>query len=718
MKLVIHFIAILVLVSSITQAETIIPGGNVSGTWGMAGSPFIIQGDITIQVPHMLLVEPGVEVIFEGHYRFEVYGILEAIGTVTDSIYFHPQIPEVGWWGIRFFDAPDGSVLDYCIIKDGYASAWGTEEGKGGGIYCDNSRPSITHCTFESCKANGYGGAIHLSNGSDAIITNCRFIANQADQKGGGVNCEGSDPEINNNLFLGNDTQDDGGAIASWSNSNPVITGNIIKDSNVIDSGGGIFCFYSVPLIKDNYILNNGCQDHGGGIYFEESPGTIDGNVISGNYPKGGIWCTNNAHALIINNIVHDNQGGYYGGGGMWVDGSIVTTINNYFVENVGPTGGGIYSGGGYNILYQNNVFARNQATYSHGGGFFFDNWGGEAVRNNTFYQNSASNSGGGIYGYGPDDHLINNIFWDNSASSNPQIGGTWDVTYCDVTGGWTGTGNIDEYPMFVDTTHSDFRLRWDSPCIDSGDPNPLYTDPDGTISDMGALPYDQSMPVRVLLTPHEILNVIPGTGGSIDFTIWVDNIDTTPQTTTIWSDITLPNGTIYGPVIGPVTINLAAGFSGDRLRIQNIPQAAPWGVYRYNIYAEVGSDVSSDYFTFAKTGSAGLDWSTGWENSGEDFDEIAEATQPVIPAGYSLRAYPNPFNPTTAISIQLSAFSHVTLSVYDISGRKVAELIDGYRDAGIHEVTFNASHLASGIYFSRLEAGDFSAIRKMALVK
>ncbi|MBU0520182.1 T9SS type A sorting domain-containing protein [bacterium] len=55
---------------------------------------------------------------------------------------------------------------------------------------------------------------------------------------------------------------------------------------------------------------------------------------------------------------------------------------------------------------------------------------------------------------------------------------------------------------------------------------------------------------------------------------------------------------------------------------------------------------------------------------------------------------------------------------IYDVSSRKVATLVNGWRSAGYHEVTFNASHLASGIYFSRLEAGDFSAIRKMALVK
>jgi len=59
-----------------------------------------------------------------------------------------------------------------------------------------------------------------------------------------------------------------------------------------------------------------------------------------------------------------------------------------------------------------------------------------------------------------------------------------------------------------------------------------------------------------------------------------------------------------------------------------------------------------------------------------------------------------------------------VNLSVYDVSGRLVAELVNSMRDAGVHEVTFDASNLASGIYLYRIEAGDFSAVRKMVLMK
>lgn len=79
---------------------------------------------------------------------------------------------------------------------------------------------------------------------------------------------------------------------------------------------------------------------------------------------------------------------------------------------------------------------------------------------------------------------------------------------------------------------------------------------------------------------------------------------------------------------------------------------------------------------------------------------------------------YPNPFNPATVISYQLSANSYVTLKVYDVLGRVVATLVNGREDAGSHMVTFDASRLPSGVYFYRLDAGDYSAVKKMLLLK
>lgn len=89
------------------------------------------------------------------------------------------------------------------------------------------------------------------------------------------------------------------------------------------------------------------------------------------------------------------------------------------------------------------------------------------------------------------------------------------------------------------------------------------------------------------------------------------------------------------------------------------------------------------------------------------------------VPDKFELKQnYPNPFNPQTKIQFSLSANSFVSLKVYDIMGREVRNLVSGNYAAGSYSVDFNASSLASGIYFYKLEAGNFSEVKKMNLIK
>ena len=90
-----------------------------------------------------------------------------------------------------------------------------------------------------------------------------------------------------------------------------------------------------------------------------------------------------------------------------------------------------------------------------------------------------------------------------------------------------------------------------------------------------------------------------------------------------------------------------------------------------------------------------------------------------LTPNSYNLaQNYPNPFNPSTKISWQSPVGSHQTLKIYDVLGNEVATLVDEYREAGRYEITFDASNLSSGIYFYRLQAGDYLQTRKMILLK
>ncbi len=83
-----------------------------------------------------------------------------------------------------------------------------------------------------------------------------------------------------------------------------------------------------------------------------------------------------------------------------------------------------------------------------------------------------------------------------------------------------------------------------------------------------------------------------------------------------------------------------------------------------------------------------------------------------------SMQNYPNPFNPTTMISYSLRTGGNVALRVYDVLGRKVMTLVNGYQSAGIHSAEFSGESLASGVYFYRLVAPGIDQINKMILLK
>jgi hypothetical protein len=79
---------------------------------------------------------------------------------------------------------------------------------------------------------------------------------------------------------------------------------------------------------------------------------------------------------------------------------------------------------------------------------------------------------------------------------------------------------------------------------------------------------------------------------------------------------------------------------------------------------------------------------------------------------------YPNPFNPTTKIKFELNTPGNTTLKIYDVLGKEVAVLVNDYLSSGTHEINFDASSLASGMYLYKIQVGNKWNARKMILVK
>ena len=186
-----------------------------------------------------------------------------------------------------------------------------------------------------------------------------------------------------------------------------------------------------------------------------------------------------------------------------------------------------------------------------------------------------------------------------------------------------------------------------------------------------------------------------------------------------MWIELTTPTGSLISPLLLRTGITLPVGSPVSRTLTQSVPGSAPPGYYEYRAIAGLYSPaeiIDEDSFDFAKLlDDDNLQQIECWTLNGWDAGKavIAKPDEPNLNS-----AHPNPFNPSTGIRYQLPVVSFVNLAVYDISGRKVAELANGWRDAGVQEVTFDASHLPSGVYITAITANGQQTTQKLILLK
>lgn len=130
----------------------------------------------------------------------------------------------------------------------------------------------------------------------------------------------------------------------------------------------------------------------------------------------------------------------------------------------------------------------------------------------------------------------------------------------------------------------------------------------------------------------------------------------------------------------------------------------------------------ATDSFPFVKSADDDGSGFTLWEVEGDPLDQLFEGIDlgesAVVSEFALLGSYPNPFNPTTTIGFSLPEDALVELTIYNQLGKSVSELVNGYRKAGLHEVTFDGSGLSSGMYLYTLKAGELVASGKMVLMK
>ena len=302
-------------------AQTNIPAGNVSGTWTKVNSPYHILGEITVPNGETLTIEPGVSVVFMGHYKFNAQGRLLAIGTSSDSIKFTAENTSSGWHGIRFINTPntnDTSKIIYCSLKYGKANTGSGLDRSGGAIMINGySNVLISDCLFEYNMTAGDpsstgGPGVCIFYGSPTV-TKSTFVHNDGTLgSAGAIKVDFTSNAIISNNVISNNTCQFGAIICGYlSNNRPTISGNIISDNVATVGAGGILIYSDVkPRIENNIIIHNQAPI-GGGIYcLTNANPVLINNTIAYNSATngGGIYCETNSDPILINNILYGNS--------------------------------------------------------------------------------------------------------------------------------------------------------------------------------------------------------------------------------------------------------------------------------------------------------------------------------------------------------------------------------------------------------------------------
>ena len=249
-------------------------------------------------------------------------------------------------------------------------------------------------------------------------------------------------------------------------NSNSVLSHLIIQDCISQMDGGGILLASSNVEISEVKILSCMAINKGGGIRTVLSTTMLENvSLIDCSATFGGAIYDNNSELWFSNLIMKGNEAQEFGGSIFGL--SSVIDINNTFIQNnmADSLGGALYIHSS-DMMIANSILSHNNASI---GGGIYCNGSDLNIYNTTLY----SNSDVGIYGANQSEiNLIDDILWHNNPQQIELDASSIIVAYSDIEGGFSGTGNINENPLFIDSNNNNFHFFEDSPCINTGTPD------------------------------------------------------------------------------------------------------------------------------------------------------------------------------------------------------------------------------------------------------
>ena len=395
-----------------TTCTTTIPGGPVSGTWDAAGSPYCVEGDITIGD---LTIQPGVCVLVDGPFRIDVAVRLRVLGTAALPVTITSRDPQARWHGIVFTDLGPGSELNWCTVSRSDTSGLRINSGAG---------PILRDCTITDNSKTGNGGGIEANITIGVFqLDRCRITGNTSAVHG---------PGLRASMSAGSQLVMHGCTVSNNAAGGPVGGGTCV--------GGGLYLSGSADLVGCMFD-GNSCQTGGGGMVAYGSGLYVDGGGTA--HVQACAFTGGLAHSFFA-----------YGRGAIFIAGGSTLNIESSVVACNSVTGGAPATGG---IWVESGQATITNCTIARNTSFGLTrNGGGADVRNSILYYNNLTSAGPPpVYG--------------------AQLSGTGiTLAYCDVQGGvQPGDGNISVNPGFEGPgcCAQAYTLFDVSPCVDAGDP-------------------------------------------------------------------------------------------------------------------------------------------------------------------------------------------------------------------------------------------------------
>ena len=675
--------------------------GEVSGLWDSdPNNPedFIVLDSVMVPAHETLSIGPGVRILFEPGGKIKSNGIFRAVGSNSDSIYFLPRDPSgtdsVRWSGIEISNE-DASRLSYCVVRNTIS-----------GLSVSESSPLIEFCEISN-------------NGLESVL-----VIDEDDESndliGGGISLENSGAHISGCVIEDNVGRYGGGIFVL--NSKPVITNCLIRRNRAISGGGISLIFQASAIIRSNIIYSNSAEMMCGGIsVVNQSAPQIINNTIFGN-TGCGVYSASTSLPVIMNTIIWDN-----------------VAVHENFNDAVEIT-----------------ADANALISYSDIDGVIS---GTEILNVDPLFMDEANN----------DYRLANNSPLIDSGNSEPEhrdysfppslgdeindigayggiLGGSWNAAEFSIS-----VFQNPAFPHWLDITLTSIDQLSTIPTCSLGvvglnreqlelttlDDNSFY----GTYQAM----VNGTLFLTVDIEKTDGSNFKTGRTYELFF-IGGDNTATTIPVGGISGQLEIKAGSIQqdsyvisGTIPLPVQptderLYLSTPFYINGIKGNIDPPAllklkfAPsdWSeeeLSKLNLYQLIDGNYTKlnggyiNGYISAEVKQGGT-FILGWgENSNLLMDDV-------LPHSFELlSSYPNPFNQSTILEMDLQNSGHVSLNIFNLHGQIIATLYDQHLEVGQHRTMWNGNDrhgrsLPSGLYWARATTPGQSKTIKLLLLR